>query len=128
MFYHTCYHEMLLIISSSSWKRRVEEGVPQQNRRDRRWYDRRDAYKRRHWFLLRKNGVRFGAFSGVRRQSLAHSSCGDDTADNEDDEDDKEDDLSTCLMSTQLHFGAFCLRNHSARSRQKRGYLDKSRH
>lgn len=91
-------------MNSSSWKRRVEEGVPQQNRHDRRWYDRRDAYKRRHWFLLRKNGVRFGAFSGVRRQSLAHSSYGDDTADNEDDEED--DGLLTSSMSILLFFSS----------------------
>lgn len=73
--------------TTSSWKKRVEEGVPQQNRRDRRWYDKRDAYKRRQWFLLRKKGVRFGAFSGVRRQSIAHS-CGDGTTGNEDDDED----------------------------------------
>jgi hypothetical protein len=79
---------------------RVEEDVPQKNRRDHRWYDERDAYKRRHWVLRRKNGVRFGALSGVRGQSLANFSCSDETASDEDDEED--DILPTSSVSTLL--------------------------
>lgn len=85
--------------TTSSWKKRVEKGVLHQDRRNDRWYDEHDVYKRHHWILKRKNGVRLGAFSGVQRQSSVHSSCGDETV---SDEDEEEDDVTPMSPVSRL--------------------------
>jgi hypothetical protein len=77
--------------NSSSWKKRVEKGIPNRHRREHHWHDGRDSYKRRHWHLMRKSGVRFVAFPGVGRQSSRSRSAGlvdGDLADSEDDDED----------------------------------------
>jgi len=80
--------------TTSSWKKRIEKGIPRKHYRDRRrWYDGHDTYKRRHWVLVRKKGVRFVAFPGVRRQSSSHSYTGDSCDDIGGDDDDEDETL-----------------------------------